>query len=44
MKGDEPQEANEEDKFIISDGCCYFHDQEEFNEFANIDDDAPKDT
>ena len=44
MKGDEPQEVNEEDEFRISNGCCFFHDLKELNEFDNVDDDAPKDT
>jgi hypothetical protein len=30
------------DEHIISKGCCYFHDQEEFDEFDNVDDDTPK--
>ncbi|MFX0004597.1 MAG: hypothetical protein ACFE9C_11175 [Candidatus Hodarchaeota archaeon] len=41
-KGDDPQEVDEEDEYRISDGCCYFHDQEELNEFNDIDDDNPK--
>ena len=41
--GDNQQEfVEEEDDFKISNGCCYFHDQEEFDEFDDIDDDAPK--
>jgi len=41
--GDNPQEVVEEDEYHISNGCCYFHDQNELNEFDDIDDDTPKD-
>lgn len=41
-KGDDPQEVVEEDQYRISKGCCYFHDQEELNEFDDVDDDNPK--
>jgi hypothetical protein len=44
IKGDDPEEVIEEDEFRISNGCCFFHDQEELDEFDNIDDDAPKET
>ena len=42
MKGEEPQEIAEEDEYIFSNGCCYFHDQEELDEFDDVDDDTPK--
>ena len=42
--GDNQQEfVEEEDEFKISNGCCYFHDQKELNEFEDVDDDTPKD-
>jgi len=40
--GDDPQEIVEEDDYHISNGCCYFHDQKELDEFEDVDDDAPK--
>jgi hypothetical protein len=43
-KGNDPQEVVEEDEPQISNGCCYFHDQEELNEFDDVDDDNPKNT
>lgn len=42
MKEEDPLEVDEENDYRISSGCCYFHDQKELNEFANIDDDALK--
>lgn len=40
MNGDDPEEVIEDDEYQVLDGCCYFHDQEELNEFSNIDDDT----
>jgi hypothetical protein len=42
IKGDDPQDVAEEDVYLISNGCCYFHDQEELNEFDDVEDDTPK--
>jgi len=42
MKGDNPQEVVEEDKYRYSNGCCYFHNQEELDEFDDVDDDILK--
>ena len=39
IKGDDPEEVIEDGEYQISEGCCYFHDQKELNEFSNIDDD-----
>jgi len=41
-KGDDPQEVSEDDEYQISNGCCYFHDQKELNEFDDVDDDNPR--
>jgi hypothetical protein len=43
IKGDEPQEVVEEDEYHISNGCCFFHDQTELDEFDDVDDDGPRD-
>jgi hypothetical protein len=40
--GDNPQEVAEENDYHISNGCCYFHDQKELDEFDDVDDDTPK--
>lgn len=37
--GHNRQIFDEDDEFLISSGCCFFHDQTELNEFADIDDD-----
>ncbi|MFX1574590.1 MAG: hypothetical protein ACFFB0_17755 [Promethearchaeota archaeon] len=41
-KGDDPQEVAEEDEYRISNGCCFFHDEKELNNFDDINDDTPK--
>lgn len=39
IKKHDTQEDIGDDDIEISDGCCYFHNQEELNEFSNVDDD-----
>ena len=39
---DIPEEIVEETEYNLSNGCCYFHDQTELNEFDDIDDDTPE--
>ncbi|MFX0030436.1 MAG: hypothetical protein ACFE8B_14585 [Candidatus Hermodarchaeota archaeon] len=39
---DRSQEIVEETEYNISNGCCYFHDQKELDEFNDIDDDTLK--
>ena len=40
--GDIQQEFVKGEEFKISNGCCFFHDQEELDEFNDVDDDTLK--
>lgn len=39
INGDDPEQGLEDDEYEIADGCCYFHNQKELDEFSNVDDD-----
>ncbi len=36
-------DRNDMEEYRISNGCCLFHDIEEFDQFIDTDDDSPED-